>query len=160
MRRKSTRMAAIKGSLNCLPLVFRQSVGETHHAERPFRVGPNRGRNGAMRRTVTAYILLASLLGMGSTGAAECPPDALGVSRTLVVDPNEHLRLGSFQYSESLPLMDHEVVLTFDDGPLPPYTNRILDTLASECVKATFFMVGRMVQGYPAALRRAHKEGQ
>src|SRR5438876_6493527 len=112
-----------------------------------------------MRRTVTAYILLASLLGMVSTGAAECPPDALGVSRTLVVDPNEHLRLGSFQYSESLPLMDHEVVLTFDDGPLPPYTNRILDTLASECVKATFFMVGRMVQGYPAVVRRVYNEG-
>jgi peptidoglycan/xylan/chitin deacetylase (PgdA/CDA1 family) len=112
-----------------------------------------------MRRTVAAYILLASLLGMGTAGAAECPPDALGVSRTIVVDPNEHPRVGSFQYSESLPLMDHEVVLTFDDGPLPPYTNRILDTLASECVKATFFMVGRMVQGYPAVVRRVYNEG-
>jgi peptidoglycan/xylan/chitin deacetylase (PgdA/CDA1 family) len=96
---------------------------------------------------------------MGTAGAAECPPDALGVSRTIVVDPNEHPRVGSFQYSESLPLMDHEVVLTFDDGPLPPYTNRILDTLASECVKATFFMVGRMVQGYPAVVRRVYNEG-
>jgi peptidoglycan/xylan/chitin deacetylase (PgdA/CDA1 family) len=112
-----------------------------------------------MRRTVAAYILLASLVGMGTAGAAECPADALGVSRTLVVDPNEHVRLGSFQYSESLPLMDREVVLTFDDGPLPPYTNRILDTLASECVKATFFMVGRMVQGYPAVVRRVYNEG-
>jgi peptidoglycan-N-acetylglucosamine deacetylase len=112
-----------------------------------------------MRRTVAAYILLASFLGMGTAGAAECPPDALGVSRTIVVDPNEHPRVGSFQYSESLPLMDHEVVLTFDDGPLPPYTNRILDTLASECVKATFFMVGRMVQGYPAVVRRVYNEG-
>src|SRR5262249_29159874 len=54
---------------------------------------------------------------------------------------------------------DHEVVLTFDDGPLPPYTNRILDMLASECVKATFFMVGRMVQGYPAVVRRIYNEG-
>jgi peptidoglycan/xylan/chitin deacetylase (PgdA/CDA1 family) len=63
------------------------------------------------------------------------------------------------QYSESLPLKDHEVVLTFDDGPLPPYTNRILDTLASECVKATFFMVGRMVRGYPAIARRVYNEG-
>jgi peptidoglycan/xylan/chitin deacetylase (PgdA/CDA1 family) len=112
-----------------------------------------------MRRTVAVYILLASFLGMGTAGAAECPPDALGVSRTIVVDPDEHLRVGSFQYPESLPLMDHEVVLTFDDGPLPPYTNRILDTLASECVKATFFMVGRMVQGYPAVVRRVYNEG-
>src|SRR6266536_1444375 len=112
-----------------------------------------------MRRTVAAYVLLASLIATGTAGADECPAGALGVSRTLVVDSNEHVRLGSFQYNESLPLMDREVVLTFDDGPLPPYTNRILDTLASECVKATFFMVGRMVQGYPAVVRRVYNEG-
>jgi peptidoglycan/xylan/chitin deacetylase (PgdA/CDA1 family) len=112
-----------------------------------------------MRHTVAAYILLASLIATGTAGADECPAGALGVSRTLVVDPNEHVRLGSFQYNESLPLTDREVVLTFDDGPLPPYTNRILDTLASECVKATFFMVGRMVQGYPAVVRRVYNEG-
>jgi peptidoglycan-N-acetylglucosamine deacetylase len=112
-----------------------------------------------MRRTVAAYVLLASLITTGTAGAGECPAGALGVSRTLVVDPHEHVRLGSFQYNESLPLMDREVVLTFDDGPLPPYTNRILDTLASECVKATFFMVGRMVQGYPAVVRHVYNEG-
>jgi peptidoglycan-N-acetylglucosamine deacetylase len=112
-----------------------------------------------MHRTVAAYVLLASLIATGTAGAGECPAGALGVSRTLVVDPHEHVRLGSFQYNESLPLMDREVVLTFDDGPLPPYTNRILDTLASECVKATFFMVGRMVQGYPAVVRHVYNEG-
>src|SRR5215468_10639187 len=112
-----------------------------------------------MRRTVAAYILLASLLGIGTAAAAECPADALGVSRTLVIDPTEHARVGSMQYSESLPLKDREIVLTFDDGPLPPYTNRILDTLASECVKATFFMVGRMVRGYPSVVRRIYNEG-
>src|SRR4030088_3291964 len=112
-----------------------------------------------MRSAVAAYVLLASIIGTGAASAAECPPDALGVSRTIVVDPSEHVRLGSMQYSESLPLKDHEVVLTFDDGPLPPYTNRILDTLASECVKATFFMVGRMVRGYPAIARRVYNEG-
>jgi peptidoglycan-N-acetylglucosamine deacetylase len=112
-----------------------------------------------MRSTVAAYFLLASLIGIGAAGAAECPPGALGVSRTIVVDPNEHVRLGAMQYGESLPLQDHEVVLTFDDGPLPPYTSRILDTLASECVKATFFMVGRMARGYPSIVRRVYNEG-
>jgi peptidoglycan-N-acetylglucosamine deacetylase len=112
-----------------------------------------------MRSTLAASVLLASLLGMGTAGAAECPADALGVSRTLVVDPSEHVRLGSWQYGESLPLNDREVVLTFDDGPLPPYTDRVLDLLAAECVKATFFMVGRMVQAYPAAVRRVYNEG-
>ena len=56
---------------------------------------------------------------------------ALGVSRILVVDPNEHPRVGSMQYPETLPLNDHEVVLTFDDGPVPRYTNPVLETLAS-----------------------------
>ena len=46
--------------------------------------------------------------------ASDCPgnPDALGTSRTLVVDPREHPRIGTMQYPETLPLRDHEVVLT------------------------------------------------
>jgi peptidoglycan-N-acetylglucosamine deacetylase len=112
-----------------------------------------------MRSAAAAYFMLASLIGLGTAVAAECPPGALGTSRTIVVDPTEHVRLGGFQYRESLPLKDKEVVLTFDDGPLPPYTNRILDQLASECVKATFFMVGRMVRGYPSIVRRIYNEG-
>lgn len=93
--------------------------------------------------------------------AADCPgnPDALGTSRTIVVDPTEHRRIGVMQYRETLPLDDHEVVLTFDDGPLPPHTNSVLDTLASQCVKATFFMVGRMAKEFPEAVRRVHAEG-
>ena len=71
-----------------------------------------------------------------------------------MVDPLEHPRLGSMQYRESLPLEDHEVVLTFDDGPLPPRTNHVLDTLASECVKATFFLVGKMATTYPDVVHK------
>jgi peptidoglycan/xylan/chitin deacetylase (PgdA/CDA1 family) len=93
--------------------------------------------------------------------AAECPgnPDALGTSRVITVDPAEHARIGAMQYHESLPLEDKEVVLTFDDGPLPPYTNRVLETLASECVKATFFMVGRQARAFPDMVRRVYNEG-
>jgi peptidoglycan/xylan/chitin deacetylase (PgdA/CDA1 family) len=83
----------------------------------------------------------------------------LGTSRTIVVDPAEHNLLGGFQYRESLPLNDKEVVITFDDGPLPPYSTRILDLLAQECVKATFFMVGRMATAYPKVVRRVYEEG-
>jgi len=43
------------------------------------------------------------------------------------------------QYRESLPLEDHEVVITFDDGPLPPRSTKVLETLAHECVKANLF---------------------
>ncbi|MBV8727160.1 MAG: polysaccharide deacetylase family protein, partial [Candidatus Eremiobacteraeota bacterium] len=45
------------------------------------------------------------------------------------------------------------VALTYDDGPNPPYTDRILDVLAREKVRATFFVVGRAVAAYPQTMR-------
>jgi peptidoglycan/xylan/chitin deacetylase (PgdA/CDA1 family) len=97
-----------------------------------------------------------------TASAADCPghPDAIGTSRTLVVDPREHPRIGTMQYPETLPLEDHEVVLTFDDGPLPRNSNQILDILASQCVKATFFTIGRMAQAYPEGVRKLRDAGQ
>ena len=93
--------------------------------------------------------------------AADCPghPDALGTSRTLVVDPREHPRIGTMQYAETLPLADREVVLTFDDGPLPKYSNRILEILASHCVKATFFLVGSQARANPEGVRKVRDAG-
>jgi peptidoglycan/xylan/chitin deacetylase (PgdA/CDA1 family) len=85
--------------------------------------------------------------------------NALGVSRVIAVDPTEHTRIGTMQYQETLPLADHEVVITFDDGPIPKYTSRILDTLANECVKATFLMVGEMAKAHPDEVRRIFAEG-
>ncbi|HWX07938.1 MAG TPA: polysaccharide deacetylase family protein [Bradyrhizobium sp.] len=93
--------------------------------------------------------------------AAECPghPDAIGTSRILVVDPREHARIGTMQYPETLPLADHEVVLTFDDGPLPRYSNQILEILAAQCVKATFFTIGRMASASPEGVRKLAAAG-
>src|SRR5438270_13983065 len=109
----------------------------------------------------------AVLLGMASgmvampASAADCPgnPNALGTSRTLVVDPREHPRIGTMQYAETLPLQDHEVVLSFDDGPLPPHSNQVLDILASQCVKATFFLIGRMARSFPEGVRKVRDAG-
>ena len=92
---------------------------------------------------------------------ASCPghPHALGTSRVITVSPGEFSRIGTIQYKQTLPLADHEVVLTFDDGPIPPYSNIILDTLDSQCVKATYFMVGEMAHAYPAIVRRIYNAG-
>src|SRR5882757_7802499 len=117
----------------------------------------------AMRHALAIVTSLVSSIafGLGSAMAADCPgnPNALGVSRTIVVDPTEHHLLGSLNYKESLPLNDREVVLTFDDGPLPPYSTHVLDVLAAECVKATYFLVGRMARGYPNLVKRIYAEG-
>src|SRR4051794_24502697 len=93
--------------------------------------------------------------------AAECPGNrnALGTSRTLVVDPRQHPRIGTMQYAETLPLRDHEVVLTFDDGPLPRNSDQILAILASQCVKATFFTVGQMARSFPEGVRKLLEAG-
>src|ERR1700741_3963806 len=75
-------------------------------------------------------------------------PGAIGTSRTLVVDPTAHPRIGTMQYPETLPLRDHEVVLTFDDGPLPKNSNQILQTLADNCAKATFLLIGEQPRAF------------
>ena len=95
------------------------------------------------------------------TAGANCPgnPNALGTSRVLPVDPADFKRLGHMQYPDSLPLQDKEVVITFDDGPIPPYSNQILDILASECVKVTYFLVGEMARAYPAIVRHEYEAG-
>ena len=96
-----------------------------------------------------------------SASAETCPgnPDTLGTSRVLTINPGEFTLLGTIQYKQTLPLEDHEVVLTFDDGPLPPSTDIILDTLASQCVKATYFLVGQMARAHPSVVRRIYNEG-
>jgi peptidoglycan/xylan/chitin deacetylase (PgdA/CDA1 family) len=88
--------------------------------------------------------------------ANNCPghPDAIGTSRTLVVDPRAHPRIGSMQYPETLPLRDHEVVLTFDDGPIPKNSNQVLQILADNCVKATFFEIGEQAKANPEGIRK------
>jgi len=112
-------------------------------------------------RTLGLIVLMLAALATAKARAADCPgnPNALGTSRVLTIDPREFPRIGMVQYTRSLPLEDKEVVLTFDDGPLPPYTNRVLDVLAEHCVKANYFLVGRMARGYPDLARRILAEG-
>jgi Predicted xylanase/chitin deacetylase len=51
------------------------------------------------------------------------------------------------------------VALTFDDGPNPPYTGRLLDVLRAEGVPATFFLIGRNAEKHPDVVRRIVAEG-
>jgi peptidoglycan/xylan/chitin deacetylase (PgdA/CDA1 family) len=110
---------------------------------------------------VLCWVAGAFLGGLGPALAAACPgnPTALGTSRTIAVDPVATPLIGNIQYKTTLPLGDREVALTFDDGPLPPYTNRILEALAAECVKVTYFLVGRQASAHPDLVRRIVNEG-
>src|SRR5947209_6786681 len=109
-----------------------------------------------------SWLTVTAVVAFGAQASAEtCPghPDAIGTSRTIAIDPTEHPHIGTMQYAETLPLRDHEVVLTFDDGPLPRYSNPVLDILASQCVKATFFIIGRMAQSAPEGVRKLRDTG-
>jgi peptidoglycan/xylan/chitin deacetylase (PgdA/CDA1 family) len=91
---------------------------------------------------------------------APCPrPGALGASRILTVNAAAMPRVGLKSFTETLPLADREVVLTFDDGPWPATTSRVLSALAQECVRATFFLIGRSASEHPELVRRIAAEG-
>jgi len=53
----------------------------------------------------------------------------------------------------------HEVALTFDDGPDPVYTPKLLDLLKRQGAKATFFVVGENAENNPDLIARIHDEG-
>ena len=70
------------------------------------------------------------------------------VGRTLKVSSISEIRLN-----------DKEVILTFDDGPIPGKTDQVLATLRQYGVKATFLMVGQMAANYPAIAKRVVGQG-
>ena len=109
-------------------------------------------------RAAAPSILPGQASGPAKT-AAKCEnPNALGVARTVEIDTTggpgfgfEHFRSHDF-------LRDKEVVLTFDDGPWPT-TPHVLKALADECVKATFFEIGKHATYYPEIVRQVAAAG-
>ncbi len=111
-----------------------------------------------LRILVVAAICATPLM---AAAADPCPgnPDALGTARVMTVDAAHTPRVGRKQFPQTLPLRDKELVLTFDDGPWPTTTPKVLAALKHECVRATFFLLGRNVAAHPALARRVLAEG-
>src|SRR5437588_8290501 len=107
-----------------------------------------------------ATMLVASLAWAAGANASECPrAGTLGTSRVLRVDAATTPRVGLKQFTQTLPLRDREVVLTFDDGPWPPTTPKVLAALAQECVRATFFLIGKPASEHSALVRWIAADG-
>ena len=118
------------------------------------------GTRPAQKSICAATIALLITLNFAAAHAEECPrKDALGTSRVLSVDPAQYPRVGLKSFPQTLPLRDHEVVLTFDDGPWAPTTPKVLSALARECVRATFFLIGKPASEHPELVRRIAAEG-
>jgi peptidoglycan/xylan/chitin deacetylase (PgdA/CDA1 family) len=93
--------------------------------------------------------------------AESCPgnPQALGTERVMEVTAKVTPRVGRKHFPSTLPLNARELVLTFDDGPWPGTTSKVLDALKAECVHATFFLLGRNAAVHPQLALRALAEG-
>jgi hypothetical protein len=110
-----------------------------------------------MRSTIAACAILVLLI--GTANAEQCSPGALGVSRTLVVDPNDIPASAPCSTPKRCRLT---IMRSFSHSTMVPCRvtpTRSYETLASECAKATFFMVGQMARAYPGMVRRVYDEG-
>jgi peptidoglycan/xylan/chitin deacetylase (PgdA/CDA1 family) len=107
-----------------------------------------------------AIAFTALILSTALADAADCADKtALGTSRVMTVDAKTFPRVGLKSFPQTLPLADKEVVLTFDDGPFPPTTKKILATLAQQCVQATFFLIGKSAEANPAIVKEIAAAG-
>lgn len=106
---------------------------------------------------LTLLIVIAGLVLAPAHASAGCVDEstALPVSRIVEIDTTNGPMFGSVTRQPHEPsfLRPKEVVLTFDDGPMPWVTKSILGTLDTFCTKATFFSVGRMALAYPATVK-------
>jgi peptidoglycan/xylan/chitin deacetylase (PgdA/CDA1 family) len=110
-------------------------------------------------RIVGAGLMIALTWNAAAEAAACMNKDALGTSRVLDVNAATTPRVGLKNFPQTLPLADHEVVLTFDDGPWPPTTPKVLKALADECVLATFFLIGKPASEHPDLVRQIAAAG-
>jgi peptidoglycan/xylan/chitin deacetylase (PgdA/CDA1 family) len=91
---------------------------------------------------------------------AKCDnPNALGVARVVQIDTTGGPGFGFEHFKAYDFLKDHEVVLTFDDGPWPGNTERVLKALADQCTKAMFFTIGKHAGWHPEILKKVAEAG-
>jgi peptidoglycan-N-acetylglucosamine deacetylase len=100
--------------------------------------------------TLFIIIFTAAPSRQATAASADCAydPARTHLSRIIAADSTNGPIYGRLVHAAEKPqmrrlaLLDHEIVLTFDDGPAAATTNVILGTLDRHCVKATFFPVG------------------
>ena len=117
-----------------------------------------------MRRTLAlaAAVSIWALGGAawGQQAPAKCEnPNALGVARAVEIDTTGGPGFGFEHFKAYDFLRDHEVVLTFDDGPWPGNTPAVLKALAEQCTKAMFFPIGKHAGWHPEILKQVIAAG-
>lgn len=123
----------------------------------------------ALTSCAAAEPLMRKTAGQNPAGASSVKtPSNTGYHTPRIHGPvprNPDMALGTdfsknakISYSQVL-VSGNYIAMTFDDGPHPQNTPRLLDMLRARNIKATFYVVGRNVGLYPQVLRRAVAEG-
>jgi peptidoglycan/xylan/chitin deacetylase (PgdA/CDA1 family) len=86
-------------------------------------------------------------------------PDAMGLARTVEIDTTGGPAFGFEHFKQYDFLREHEVVLTFDDGPWPGNTPAVIKALTDQCVKGTFFEIGEHAMWHPEISKMVAEAG-
>jgi peptidoglycan/xylan/chitin deacetylase (PgdA/CDA1 family) len=86
-------------------------------------------------------------------------PGGMGLARVVEIDTTGGPGFGVQHFKQYDFLRDKEVVLTFDDGPWPENTPAVLKALADQCLKATFFEIGKHAMWHPAIAKQVVEAG-
>jgi peptidoglycan/xylan/chitin deacetylase (PgdA/CDA1 family) len=114
---------------------------------------------GTIAKPALARVELPSPPPFPQAAAPKCPPGTLGVSRRVEIDTTAGPGFG-FQHFKTYDFLEPgEVVLTFDDGPWPNNTPAVLAALAAQCVRATFFIIGKHAIWHPQILKQVAAQG-
>lgn len=118
-------------------------------------------RHLAILAAVAAVLAAPAAVADPSTAPSCKSASALGVSRIVEIDTSTGALFGAISKQAKEPrfLEPKEVILTFDDGPLPAITRSVLDTLDQFCTKATFFEIGEMAIAYPSTVKSVLARG-
>jgi peptidoglycan/xylan/chitin deacetylase (PgdA/CDA1 family) len=130
----------------------------------PVRVAAaqNAPAQGASGSAPGASVANATPTGSGKPddGIPACDkPGGMGLSRIVQIDTTGGPAFGFEHFKQYDFLHDHEVVLTFDDGPWPENTPAVIKALTDQCLKATFFEIGEHATWHPELSRMVAAAG-
>jgi peptidoglycan/xylan/chitin deacetylase (PgdA/CDA1 family) len=116
-------------------------------------------RQKSMSMRPRAKAILATIILCGYLAPARACDNAAALGTSRVLKVKSDVTAGFGRPFPALPLAPKEIILSFDDGPVAGPTSDILDILSHECIRATFFMIGKRAQANPQLVARVRDGG-